>query len=178
MNKLNKRQRNNTLYCLFLNPVNLVLNPEPRTDFSVAATVPSDLPIEQPPVTWQPRQHRSTPVNAAGRRSTAAVHDGDRRSTPLATGQRRRITVVIGGQRWWSTTVADGEPPLTAAGPPLTITGPPVNDGWWAGQRAGLGRSGSGLGRVRVGSATCRATCQPRVHTCQPGVPTWHPRGS
>nr|GEW30322.1 hypothetical protein [Tanacetum cinerariifolium] len=95
---------------------------------------------------------------------------GQRRSTPSATGQRRWITVVIAGQRLRSTTVAGGEPPLTAAGPPLTTTGPPVNGDWWAGQR-------SGLGRVRVGSATWHATCQPRVHTCQPRVPTWHPRG-
>nr|GEX43300.1 hypothetical protein [Tanacetum cinerariifolium] len=63
------------------------------------------------------------------------VSTGQRRSIPPATGQRRRITVVIGGQRWRSTTVAGGEPPLTAAGPPpLTTTGPPVNGGWWAGQ--------------------------------------------
>nr|GEX61433.1 hypothetical protein [Tanacetum cinerariifolium] len=48
--------------------------------------------------------------------------------------------MVIGGQRWRSTTVADGEPPLTAAGPPLTTTRPPINGGWWAGQRSGLGR--------------------------------------
>nr|GFA77723.1 reverse transcriptase domain-containing protein [Tanacetum cinerariifolium] len=136
-------------------------------------------PIGQPPVTWQPRQHRSTPATV-----------GQRRSTPPATGQRRRITVVIKGQRWWSTTVAiadhrstvavndgrrwrttvdcrwttvdhrrttgqrwrsttvaGGEPPLTAAGPPLTTAGPPVNDGWWTGQRASLGRSGSGFYR-------------------------------
>nr|GEV42318.1 putative ribonuclease H-like domain-containing protein [Tanacetum cinerariifolium] len=44
-----------------------------------------------------------------------------------STGQQRRITVVIGGQRWRSTTVAGGEPPLTAARPPLTTTGTPVN---------------------------------------------------
>nr|GEY73007.1 hypothetical protein [Tanacetum cinerariifolium] len=97
--------------------------------------------------------------------TSAPATVGQRQSTPLATGQRRRITVVIGGQRWqstppttsqrWrSTTVAGGEPPLTAAGPPLTTTGPPVNGGWWAGQRAGLGRSGSGLGRVRIGSGS------------------------
>nr|GEX94258.1 hypothetical protein [Tanacetum cinerariifolium] len=42
------------------------------------------LPIGQPPVTWQLRQHRSAPP---------------------ATGQRRRITVVIGSQRRRSTTV-------------------------------------------------------------------------
>nr|GEY70660.1 hypothetical protein [Tanacetum cinerariifolium] len=144
------------------------------TDVSSAAAT-WQLPIGQPPVTWQPRQHRSTPATV-----------GQRRSTPPATGQRRRITVVIGdqrrspspttGQRWRSTTVAGGEPPLTAAGPPLTTTRPPVNGGWWAGQRAGLGRvwigSGSGLDRVWVGSATWHATCQPRVHTCQPRVPT------
>nr|GFC74561.1 hypothetical protein [Tanacetum cinerariifolium] len=66
----------------------------------------------------------SAPVNAVGQR----------RSTPSATGQWRQITVVIGGQRWRSTTVAGGEPSLTAAGPPLTTTGPPVNGCWWAGQ--------------------------------------------
>nr|GEW08442.1 hypothetical protein [Tanacetum cinerariifolium] len=110
-------------------------------------------------------QRRSTTVNAAGhRRSTTVNSAGHRRSTPPATGQRRRITVVIGGQRWRSTTVASGEPPLTAAGPPLTTTGLPVNGGWWAGQRAGLGRSGrvwigsgSGPGRVRHVSATLQA---------------------
>nr|GEW36349.1 retrovirus-related Pol polyprotein from transposon 17.6 [Tanacetum cinerariifolium] len=98
-------------------------------------------------------QRRSTTVNATGDRQSATVNAaGHRRSTPLATGQRRLITVVIGGQRWRSTTVVGGEPPLTAAGPPLTTTRPPVNGGWWTGQRAGLGRSGSGLGRVRFGS--------------------------
>nr|GEZ12779.1 hypothetical protein [Tanacetum cinerariifolium] len=103
------------------------------------------LPIGQPPVTWQPRQHRST-----------AATVGQRRSTPLTTGQR-----------WRSTTVAGGEPPLTAAGPPLTTTEPPVNGGWWAGQRAGLGRSGSGLGWVRVGSGSG----PPRVsHVCRRGI--------
>nr|GEY61296.1 hypothetical protein [Tanacetum cinerariifolium] len=139
-----------TLYCLFLNPLNLVLNPEPRTDFSAAATVPSDVSS-----------------------SHSYVSTGQRRSTPPATGQRRRFTVVTGGQRWRSTTVAGGEPPLTAAGPPLTTTGPPVNGGWLAGQRPVLGRSGSGLGWVWIGSATCHATCQPHVHTCQPRVLTW-----
>nr|GEW99485.1 hypothetical protein [Tanacetum cinerariifolium] len=127
-------------------------------------------PIGQPPVTWYLRQHgqrrRSTTVNAAGHRSTTADHGGDRRST----------------------TVAGGEPPLTAAGPPLPTTGPPVNGGWWAGQRSGLGRSGSGLGRVWIGSGpglgwvwigsgTWHVTCRPRVHTCKPSVPTWHPCG-
>nr|GFC36736.1 hypothetical protein [Tanacetum cinerariifolium] len=65
-------------------------------------------------------------VNATGHLSTPADHSGD----------------------WRSTTVAGGEPPLTAAGPPLTTTGSPVNGGWWAGQRLDLGRSGSGPGRV------------------------------
>nr|GEX20983.1 hypothetical protein [Tanacetum cinerariifolium]GFB16729.1 hypothetical protein [Tanacetum cinerariifolium] len=98
-------------------------------------------------------------VNAAGHRSTVADHGGDR----------------------WSTTVAGGEPALTAAGPPLTTTGPSVNGGWWAGQRLELGRSGSGpgrvwagsgsgLGRVRVGSGSGPPRGMPRV-------PTWHPRG-
>nr|GEY35266.1 hypothetical protein [Tanacetum cinerariifolium] len=118
------------------------------------------LPIGQPPETWQPRQHRST-----------AATVGQRRSTPPATGQRRRVTVVIGGQRWRSTTVAGGEPPLTAAGPPFTTTGPSVNGGWWAGQRAGLGRSGSGPGRVWIGSGSDPPRGMPRV-------PTWHLRGS
>nr|GFC88742.1 hypothetical protein [Tanacetum cinerariifolium] len=75
-------------------------------------------------------RRRSTTINAVGHRSTAADHGGDRRST----------------------TVAGGEPPLTAARPPLTTTGPPVNSGWWAGQRLEMGRSGSGLGRVWIGS--------------------------
>nr|GEW59507.1 hypothetical protein [Tanacetum cinerariifolium] len=123
------------------------------------------LPIGQPPVTWQLRQHRSMTVNAAGHWSTAAVHGGDRRSTPsVKDGQGRRSTTINaaghrstpadhGGDRR-STTVTDGEPPLTAAGPPFTTTGPPVNGGWWAGQRSALGRSGSGLGRVRVRSGS------------------------
>nr|GEX76706.1 retrovirus-related Pol polyprotein from transposon TNT 1-94 [Tanacetum cinerariifolium] len=136
------------------------------TRHSTSAAATWQLPIGQPPVTWQLRQHRSTTVNAAGHRSTAAVHGGDRRSTPSvntvsqrrstpsASGQRRWITLVIGGQRWLSTTVTGGEPSLTAAGPPLTTTGPSVNGGWWAGQRSGLGRSGSSLGRVQVRSGS------------------------
>nr|GFB49842.1 hypothetical protein [Tanacetum cinerariifolium]GFB49872.1 hypothetical protein [Tanacetum cinerariifolium] len=72
-------------------------------------------------------------------------------SAPVNAGHRRSTTVNAAGQR---STAADhgGEPPLTAAGPPLTTAGPPVNGGWWAGQRAGLGRvrvgSESGPGRV------------------------------
>nr|GEX56161.1 reverse transcriptase domain-containing protein [Tanacetum cinerariifolium] len=121
------------------------------------------LPIGQPPVTWQPRQHRSTPPATGQRRRITVVIGGQRRSTPSTTGQR-----------WRSMTIAGGEPPLTAAGPPLTTTGPPVNGGWWAGQRAGLGRSGSGLGRVRVESGSGLGRVQigfgsgpPRVsHVC------------
>nr|GFB94163.1 hypothetical protein [Tanacetum cinerariifolium] len=74
---------------------------------------------------------------------------------PPATGQRRRITVVIGGQRWRSTTVAGGEPPLTAAGPPLTTTGQRWLVGW---SKLGMGRvwigSGPGPGRVWAGSGS------------------------
>nr|GEY09046.1 hypothetical protein [Tanacetum cinerariifolium] len=77
------------------------------------------LPIGQPPVTWQLRQHQSMP----------SVNDGQRRRSTV-NGQRRRITVVIGGQRWRSTTIADGGPPLTAVGPQLSTTRPPVNGGW------------------------------------------------
>nr|GEZ68132.1 hypothetical protein [Tanacetum cinerariifolium] len=84
----------------------------------------------------------------------------------------------------WLTTVAGGEPPLTAARPPLTTTGPPLNGGWWAGQRLEMGRSGSALGRVWIGSgpgpdqvwagsAMWHATCQPRVHTCAHVASTW-----
>nr|GEZ09583.1 hypothetical protein [Tanacetum cinerariifolium] len=54
------------------------------------------LPIGQPPVTWQPRQHRSKPVNG-GQRSRSC-----RRSTPPATvngGQRRRPPINGGGSR-------------------------------------------------------------------------------
>nr|GFA23974.1 putative reverse transcriptase domain-containing protein [Tanacetum cinerariifolium] len=101
-------------------------------------------PIRQPRVTWHLRQHghrrRSTTVNAAGHRSTAADHGGDRRST----------------------TVDGGEPPLTAARPPLTTIGPSVNGGWWAGQRLEMGRSRSGLGRVRIGSGTSPPRGMPR----------------
>nr|GEY59638.1 putative reverse transcriptase domain-containing protein [Tanacetum cinerariifolium] len=80
---------------------------------------------------------------------------------PPVTWQLRqhRSAPPATGQRWRSTTVAGGEPPLTAAGPPLTTTGPPVNGGWWAGQRAGLGRSGSGPGRVRHVACHVSATC-------------------
>nr|GEY41766.1 reverse transcriptase domain-containing protein [Tanacetum cinerariifolium] len=72
-------------------------------------------------------QRRSTPPATGQRRRFTVVIGGQRWSTPPATGQRRRITVVIAGQWWRSTTVADGEPPLTATGPPLTTTGPSVN---------------------------------------------------
>nr|GFC48664.1 hypothetical protein [Tanacetum cinerariifolium] len=102
----------------------------------------------------------SAPVNAAGHRSTAAVHGGDRRSMTVNVVGHRSTPADHGGDRR-STTVAGGEPSLTGAGPPLTTTGPPVSGGWWAGQRLGLGRvrvrSGSGLGWVR--SATWHATC-------------------
>nr|GFC24747.1 hypothetical protein [Tanacetum cinerariifolium] len=104
------------------------------------------LPIGQPPVTWQLRQHRSTPsVNDGQRhRSTAAVHGGDRRS----------MVAVNDGLRWQTTVDC------------RWTTGPSVNGGWWAGQRAGLGR-------VWIGSATLHATCQPRVHTCAYVASTW-----
>nr|GEZ70016.1 retrotransposon protein, putative, Ty1-copia subclass [Tanacetum cinerariifolium] len=110
------------------------------------------LPIGQPPVTWQLRQHRSTPPATGQRRRFTVVIGGQRRRpmTVNAAGHRSTVTVNDGDRR--STTVAGGEPPLTAAGPPLTTTGPPVNGGWWAGQRPVLGRSGSGLGRVWIGS--------------------------
>nr|GFC85485.1 hypothetical protein [Tanacetum cinerariifolium] len=58
------------------------------------------LPIGQPPVTWQLRQHRSVPVNAAGHWSTAAVHGGDRLSMlSVNDDQRRRQPVNAGGSR-------------------------------------------------------------------------------
>nr|GFB50319.1 hypothetical protein [Tanacetum cinerariifolium] len=92
------------------------------------------LPIGQPPVTWQLRQHRSASVNAANHRSTAAVHGGDRRSSPSVNVADHRSTVAVNDGDRRSTvaamTVAGGEPPLTVAGPPLTTTGPPVNGGW------------------------------------------------
>nr|GEU32247.1 cleavage/polyadenylation specificity factor, 25kDa subunit [Tanacetum cinerariifolium] len=87
-------------------------------------------------------QRQSTTVNAAGHRSTPTDHGGDQRST----------------------TVAGGEPPLTAAGPPLTTTGPSVNGGWWAGQSWAWAGSGSGLGRVWAGSATCAHVCPRGIH--------------
>nr|GFA80174.1 hypothetical protein [Tanacetum cinerariifolium] len=109
--------------------------------------------------------------------TSAPVSVGQRRSMLPATGQRRRITVVIDGQRWRSTTVAGGEPPLTAAGPPLTTTEPPVNGGWWAGQRLELGRSGSGLGRVWIESGPGPPRGRPRVsHVCT-RVSHVYPRG-
>nr|GEV89518.1 hypothetical protein [Tanacetum cinerariifolium] len=63
------------------------------------------LPIGQPPVTWQLRQHQSTPpatgqrrrsttVNAAGHRSTTVDHGGDRRSTGAVYDGRRWQTIV------------------------------------------------------------------------------------
>nr|GFC19368.1 hypothetical protein [Tanacetum cinerariifolium] len=95
----------------------------------------------------------------ASRRHVAASYwtaasDVAATSTPATVGQRRS-TPPTTGQRWRSTTVAGGEPPLTAAGPPLTTTGPPVNGGWWVGQRAGLGR-------VRVGSGSGPPRGMPR----------------
>nr|GEY27164.1 hypothetical protein [Tanacetum cinerariifolium] len=68
-------------------------------------------PIGQPPVTWHLRQHRSTAINAAGHRSTAADHDGDQRSTVAVNDGRRWRTTVdcrwttvdhhrTTGQRW------------------------------------------------------------------------------
>nr|GEY63552.1 hypothetical protein [Tanacetum cinerariifolium] len=82
--------------------------------------------------------------------------------------------VVIDGQRWRSTTVAGGEPPLTAAGPPLTTTGPPVNGGGrqsTLGPGPGLDRVwagfGSGLGWVWIGSGPGLPRGMPRVsHVC------------
>nr|GEX88434.1 hypothetical protein [Tanacetum cinerariifolium] len=100
--------------------------------------------------------------------TSAPVNAGHRRSMPPATGQRRRTTVVIGGQRrssspttdlrWRSTTVAGGKPPLTAAG---------------AGQRAGLGWSGSGPGRVRHMACHVSATCAHVSATCAHVASTW-----
>nr|GEY67342.1 hypothetical protein [Tanacetum cinerariifolium] len=64
------------------------------------------LPIGQPPVTWQLRQHRSTPsvndgqsrrpttVNAASHRATTADHGGDRRSMVAVNDGRRWRTTV------------------------------------------------------------------------------------
>nr|GEY90052.1 hypothetical protein [Tanacetum cinerariifolium] len=49
------------------------------------------LPIGQPPVTWQPRQHRSTTVNAAGHRRSMTVN---------AAGHRRSTVAVNDGRRW------------------------------------------------------------------------------
>nr|GFA67982.1 hypothetical protein [Tanacetum cinerariifolium] len=95
--------------------------------------------------------------------TSAPVNAGQRRSTPPAIGQRRRITVVIGSQRWRSTTVADGEPPLTAAGPPLTVVGRQSTPGHapvWIG-------SGPGLDRVWAGSGSGPPYGMPRVsHVC------------
>nr|GEZ20675.1 reverse transcriptase domain-containing protein [Tanacetum cinerariifolium] len=133
----------------------------------------SDVAATSAPVNASHR--RSTTVNAAGHRSTAVGHSGDRRSTvavndgqrrrpPVNGGGQRRSTPPTTGQRWRSTTVAGGEPPLNTAGPPLTTTGPPVNGGWWAGQREGLGRSGSGPGpgRVWIGSGSGPPRGMPR----------------
>nr|GEW09301.1 Gag-Pol polyprotein [Tanacetum cinerariifolium] len=191
--------RTRTSYCLFFEPrtafMNLVLllqymmTYHPPIRPAATCTVPRTPMISrQLPLTWQPRQHRSTrshrrstTVNAASHRSTAADHGGDRRSTVAVNdGQRRRPPVNGGDQRRYvntgqrrsrwltplvndgqrhrsttvnaaghrstaadhdgdrrSTTVADDEPPWTAAGPPLTTTGPPVNGGCYVstGQR-------------------------------------------
>nr|GEW51558.1 putative nucleotidyltransferase, ribonuclease H [Tanacetum cinerariifolium] len=173
----------------FLNHLNLVLNP--RTEPCTAATVPTMTchpPIRPAATCTVPRiqllaasrRHvaasywtaannvaaTSVTVNAVGHRSTAADHDGDRRL-------RWWITVVIGGQRWRSTTVAGGEPPLTAAGPPLTTTGPPVNDGWWAGQSWAWDGSRSGLGWVRHVACHVSSTCAHVLATCAHVASTW-----
>nr|GFC12761.1 hypothetical protein [Tanacetum cinerariifolium] len=145
----------------------------PRTQLLAAATWQH--PIGKPPVTWHLRQHRSTPVNATGGRSTTAVHRGDRRSTTVnAAGHRstpadhggdRRSTVAVNDGRRWRTTVdcrwttidhhqTTGQWWLVGWS---TIGSGPV----WIG--SGSGRvwagSGSGLDRVWVGSATWHATC-------------------
>nr|GEY55541.1 hypothetical protein [Tanacetum cinerariifolium] len=110
---------------VFLNHLNLVLNP--RTKPCTAATVP--MMTCHPPIrsaaTCTLRQHgqrrRSTTVNAAGNRSTAADHGGDRRSTVAVNDGRRWRTTVdcrwttvdhhrTTGQRWlvgWSTSGLD-----------------------------------------------------------------------
>nr|GEW76954.1 hypothetical protein [Tanacetum cinerariifolium] len=138
------------------------------------------LPIGQPPVTWQPRQHRSTPVNDGQCRRQPSVNDGQRRRQPSVNdGQRRRPPTVNaaghrstasdhGGDRRSTVAVNDGRrwrPPLTAAGPPLTTTGQRWLVGWsksgsgpvWAG-------SGSGLGRVRHVCTRVRHVCPRGIH--------------
>nr|GFC37435.1 hypothetical protein [Tanacetum cinerariifolium] len=84
-----------------------------------------------------------------------------------------RSTVVVNDGRRWRTTV-------DCRWTTVNTTGPPVNGGWWAGQRAGLGRSGSGLGRVRVGSGSgsgrvrhVSATCAHVSATCAHVASTW-----
>nr|GFB70254.1 hypothetical protein [Tanacetum cinerariifolium] len=116
---------------------------------------------------WHLRQHRSTTVNAAGHRSTTAVHGGDRRSTPSVNAADHRSTPVDhGGDRRSTVAVNDGRRWRTTVDCRWTT----VDHHRTTGQRWLVGwstiGSGSGLGRVRVGSATWHATCQPRVHTC------------
>nr|GFB34030.1 hypothetical protein [Tanacetum cinerariifolium] len=125
------------------------------------------LPIGQPPVTWQLRQRRSTTVNAAGHRSTAAVHGGDRRSTTVnAAGHRstpadhggdRRSTVAVNDGRRWRTTV---DCRWTTVDHPRTT-----------GQRWLVGWSTIGSGPVWIGSGpgpgrVCHVAC----HVCPRGI--------
>nr|GEX53538.1 hypothetical protein [Tanacetum cinerariifolium] len=132
------------------------------------------------------------PVNVANHRHVAAsywtaasdvaatsapINGGHRRSTTVNAaghGQRRRVTVVIGGQRWRSTTVNATDHRSTVAvndghrwRTTVDCRWTTVNGGWWAGQRAGLGRSGSGLGQVRVGFGPGPPRGMPRAsHVC------------
>nr|GFA50231.1 hypothetical protein [Tanacetum cinerariifolium] len=99
-------------------------------------------PIEQPPVTWHPRQHRSTTPDY---QSTTLVYGGDRRSMVAVNGGCRWRTTVDHhrtiDQRWLIGRVRSGH------GPGLV--------GSWAGLGRVMGRAwikswaGSGSGRLR-----------------------------
>nr|GFB58332.1 hypothetical protein [Tanacetum cinerariifolium] len=110
----------------------------------------STQPVMPPVNDGKRRRPRSTAVNAAGHRSTAADHGGDRRST-----------VAVNDDRRWRTTV---DCRWTTVDLHRTI-----------GQRWLVGRStsgsGSGLGRVRVGSGSGPPRGMPRVsYVCPCGI--------
>nr|GFA60503.1 hypothetical protein [Tanacetum cinerariifolium] len=146
------------------------LQPIGDPDLRPPAAATWQLLIGQPQVTWQPRQHRSTPVNAACHRSTAAVHGGDQRSTPSVSGGQRRRPPVNDGDRRSMVAVNDGRRWRTTVDcrwttvdhHRSTVVGGLVNDRFWAGLDRVWARSGSGLDRVWVGSGPWHATCQPR----------------
>nr|GFB82423.1 hypothetical protein [Tanacetum cinerariifolium] len=102
------------------------------------------------------QSRRSTTVNAAGHRSTAADHGGDRRSTVVVNDDRRWRTTI--DCRW--TTVDHHQ----TTGQRWLVN----SQRWtWAG-------SGSGMGRVRIGSGPgpprVSHVCTRVSHVCTRGI--------